>query len=324
MASLPGPRWAPTTAAPTDAPDATPPQPSATVADPSYPAELATFYTQKLDWKKCDSNECTTLTVPLDYAHPDGRTIKLAVLRAPATRRGERVGQLVVDPGGPGGSAVDYASSGAFTFGGPLTRYFDIVGMDPRGVGRSTPLECGDTEQVDEFVGVDPDPDTPAEVTDFDRVNREFGQRCLTKDAGLTRHMSTIEAAKDMDILRAALGERQLDYLGASYGTLLGATYADLFPHNIRRMVLDGALDPTLTNEQLNLGQARGFETALDGVRPVLRRPRRLRPRQRRRRREEAHPPAARQPRQQPAAHRERSPAHREPRPVRRRTARST
>jgi pimeloyl-ACP methyl ester carboxylesterase len=168
-----------------------------------------------------------------------------------------------VDPGGPGGSAVDYASSGAFTFGGPITRYFDIVGMDPRGVGRSTPLECGDTQQVDTFVGVDPDPDTPAEVKQFDQQNRDFGQLCVHKDAELTKHMSTVEAAKDMDILRAALGERQLDYLGASYGTLLGATYAGLFPHNIRRMVLDGALDPRLSNEQLNLGQARGFETAL-------------------------------------------------------------
>jgi pimeloyl-ACP methyl ester carboxylesterase len=246
-----------------DGPNATPPQPSTTVAEPSYPSELARFYRQKLDWHRCDSNQCTELTVPLDYAHPDGRTIKLAVLRSPATRRSERVGQLVVDPGGPGGSAVDYASSGAFTFGGPITRYFDLVGMDPRGVGRSTPLVCGDTAQTDEFVGVDPDPDTPAEVKDFDKVNRAFGERCVAKDAELTRHMSTIEAAKDMDILRAALGERQLDYFGASYGTLLGATYAGLFPHNIRRMVLDGALDPTLSNEQVNLGQARGFETAL-------------------------------------------------------------
>jgi pimeloyl-ACP methyl ester carboxylesterase len=240
-----------------------PPKPSATVPMPSYPSELATFYTQKLDWKKCDSNQCARLKVPLDYAHPDGRTIELAVLRTPATRRAERVGQLVVDPGGPGGSAVDYASSGAFTFGGPLTRYFDIVGMDPRGVGRSTPLECGDTEQVDRFVGVDPDPDTPTEVKQFDAINRDFGDLCVQKDAELTKHMSTVEAAKDMDILRAALGEKQLDYLGASYGTFLGATYAELFPHNLRRMVLDGALDPTLTNEQLNLGQARGFETAL-------------------------------------------------------------
>jgi pimeloyl-ACP methyl ester carboxylesterase len=246
-----------------DGPNATPPQPSTTVPAPSYPSELARYYKQKLDWHHCGTDECTHLTVPLDYAEPDGDTIDLAVLRAPASHRSERVGQLVVDPGGPGGSAVDYAGSGSFTFGDPLTRYFDIVGMDPRGVGRSTPLECADTKQTDEFVAVDPDPDTPAEVAELDRINRVFGQSCLTKHPELTRHMSTIEAAKDMDILRAALGEPQLDYLGASYGTLLGATYAELFPHNIRRMVLDGALDPTLTNEQLNLGQARGFETAL-------------------------------------------------------------
>ncbi len=124
-------------------------------------------------------NECTRLTVPLDYADPDGKTIKLEVLRVPAARRAQRVGQLVVDPGGPGGSAVDYATAGPTVFGNQLSRYFDIVGMDPRGVGESTPLECGDTKQTDEFVGVDPDPDTPAEVSEYDRVNREFGQLCL-------------------------------------------------------------------------------------------------------------------------------------------------
>ncbi len=120
-----------------------------------------------------------------------------------------------------------------------------------------------DTELTDEFAGVDPDPDTPREVAEYDRINREYGQSCLTESGDLARRISTVEAAKDMDILRAALGERQLDYLGASYGTFLGATYAELFPHNVRRMVLDGALDPTLSNEQLNVGQARGFETAL-------------------------------------------------------------
>jgi pimeloyl-ACP methyl ester carboxylesterase len=246
-----------------DGANATPPEPSTSVPEPSYPSRLARFYEQKLDWRRCDSNQCATLTVPLDYAHPDGRTIKLAVLRSPATRRGERVGQLVVDPGGPGGSAVDYAAAGALTFGAPVARYFDLVGMDPRGVGKSTPLVCGDTAQTDQYVGVDPDPDTPTEVKELDQVNRSFADRCVQKDSGLTRHMSTIEAAKDMDVLRAALGEPQLDYFGASYGTLLGATYASLFPHHIRRMVLDGALDPTLSNQQVNLGQARGFETAL-------------------------------------------------------------
>jgi pimeloyl-ACP methyl ester carboxylesterase len=245
-------------------PLASPPEPSSTVDPSPAPSALSTYYDQKLDWRPCDSNQCARLKVPLDYANPDGKSIELAVLRSPATRRGERVGQLVVNPGGPGGSGVNYAAAGAFTFGDELTRYYDIVGFDPRGVGKSTPLECGDTKLTDEFAGVDPDPDTRAEVSEFDRINRAYGQSCLTRSGDLARHISTIEAAKDMDILRAALGERQLDYLGASYGTLLGATYAELFPHNVRRMVLDGALDPTLSSEQVNIGQARGFETALD------------------------------------------------------------
>ena len=241
-----------------------PPEPSSTVEPSSAPAALTSYYEQKLDWRRCDSNQCARLKVPLDYSRPDGKSIELAVLRSPATRRGERVGQLVVNPGGPGGSGVNYAAGGAFTFGDELTRYYDIVGFDPRGVGKSTPLECADTKLTDEFATVDPDPDTPAEVSQFDRINRVFGQSCLTRSGELAGHISTNEVAKDMDILRAALGERQLDYLGASYGTLLGAKYADLFPHNVRRMVLDGALDPTLSSEQVNIGQTRGFETALD------------------------------------------------------------
>jgi pimeloyl-ACP methyl ester carboxylesterase len=245
-------------------PTATPPAPSGNAEEPSYPPQLARYYEQKLDWRRCGSNQCSRLTVPLDYAHPDGKTIELAVLRSPATRRAERVGQLLVNPGGPGGSGVDYAASGAFTFGDQLTRYYDIVGLDPRGVGKSTPLECAGTALTDEFLGFDPDPDNAKEASGLDRVTREFGEGCLQRSGDLARHMSTVEAAKDMDILRAALGERQLDYLGASYGTLLGATYANLFPKNVRRMVLDGALDPTLTGEQLALGQAGGFQTALD------------------------------------------------------------
>lgn len=242
---------------------AAPPEPSTTVPMPSYPADLARFYEQDLDWRNCSGNQCAELKVPLDYAEPDGKTIELAVLRAPAARRSERIGQLVVNPGGPGGSGVDYASSGAFTFGDKLTDYFDIVGFDPRGVGKSAPLECAGTEQTDEFLSVDPDPDTSDEVTRLDRLTREFGEGCLSRSGDLTRHISTVEAAKDMDVLRAALGEHQLDYLGASYGTFLGATYADLFPKNVRRMVLDGAIDPSLSNEELSLGQAKGFETAL-------------------------------------------------------------
>ena len=242
---------------------AAPPTPSSTAESQSNPAGLDDFYEQDLDWRNCGKNECTRLTVPLDYTDPDGKTITIAVLRVPASRRDERVGQLVVNPGGPGASGVEYASSGQTTFGNQLTRYFDIVGFDPRGVGKSTPLECAGTRQTDELLSADPDPETPAEVARLDRLMREFGEGCLANSGDLTRHVSTVEAAKDMDILREALGERQLDYLGASYGTLLGATYADLFPSHVRRMVLDGAIDPSLSYEQLTLGQARGFETAL-------------------------------------------------------------
>ncbi len=242
---------------------ASPPESSSTAQPESNPAELDDFYEQDLDWRNCGQNECTRLTVPLDYADPDAETITIAVLRVPATSRDKRVGQLVVNPGGPGASGVDYAASGQTTFGKQLTRFFDIVGFDPRGVGKSTPLECAGTRQTDELLSADPDPETPAEVARLGQLMREFGEGCLANSGDLTRHVSTVEAAKDMDILRAALGERQLDYLGASYGTLLGATYADLFPSRVRRMVLDGAIDPSLSYEQLTLGQARGFEVAL-------------------------------------------------------------
>src|SRR5687768_294131 len=117
---------------------APPPEPSATSDPPAYPEELARFYEQDLDWRSCGSNQCSRLEVPLDYAEPDGKVIELAVLRVPAERRDERVGQLVVNPGGPGASSLDYAASGSFSFGEKLVRYFDIVGVDPRGVGKST------------------------------------------------------------------------------------------------------------------------------------------------------------------------------------------
>jgi pimeloyl-ACP methyl ester carboxylesterase len=232
---------------------------------PSYAPDLSPFYRQKLDWRTCVGNdECAWLTVPLDYAHPTGRTLRLAVLRVPAQDGSHRLGQLVVDPGGPGGSAVEYAAGGALSFGPELARHYDIVGMDPRGVGESSPLQCLDTKGLDTFLAADPSPDTPAELRRFSTLNRKFGEACLAHDRGLTEHMGTVEVAKDMDVLRAALGERKLDYQGASYGTLIGATYANLFPHHVGKMVLDGAIDPSLTTAQFTLGQAGGFQTALD------------------------------------------------------------
>lgn len=238
-------------------------RPSSSGPMPSAPAKLGRFYEQKLDWHSCSSHECATLTVPLDYAHPQGPTIRLAVLRVRAEDPSRRVGQLVVNPGGPGGSGIQYAAAGSYAFGQQLTRYYDIVGFDPRGVGQSTPLDCVDTSGLDQVIAADPDPETSSEAQRLDRLTRQMGEGCLSNSGELARHMSTVEAAKDMDILRAALGERKLDYFGASYGTFLGATYADLFPRHVGRMVLDGAIDPALSNEQLTLGQAKGFETAL-------------------------------------------------------------
>jgi pimeloyl-ACP methyl ester carboxylesterase len=248
---------------PTSGPSTTAASPSAgpTEALPGTDPRLARFYDQKLSWRDCGRDKCTKLTVPLDYDAPDGTTIKLAVLKVPA--QGHRIGSLVVNPGGPGGSGVNYAAAGSLQFGAPLSDAYDIVGFDPRGVGQSDPLSCADTKQLDALIAFDPDPDTRAERNQMDQLVRGFGQGCLDRSGDLARHMSTTEVARDMDILRAALGEAKLDYLGASYGTFIGATYADLFPSHVGRFVLDGAIDPALSNEQLSLQQAHGFETAL-------------------------------------------------------------
>ncbi len=236
---------------------------STTSQDAPDPA-LAPYYSQRLHWTSCrDSDQCATLRVPLDYAQPGGRSIRLALLRVPAVDQRARLGSMVVNPGGPGGSGVDYAASADSQYGEALRRVFDVVGFDPRGVGASAPVECVSARQLDRFVASDPDPVTAAERTASDRLVRELGDGCLKRDGAVTRHVSTVEVAKDLDVLRAALGDPKLTYFGASYGTSIGATYADLFPRNVGRMVLDGALDPASSTLEVNLVQARGFEGAL-------------------------------------------------------------
>ncbi|QNN54679.1 alpha/beta hydrolase [Nocardioides mesophilus] len=227
-------------------------------------AGLRRFYDQKLAWKGCEGgDQCATLRVPLDYADPAGRAITLSLLKVPARDQDRRVGSLVVNPGGPGGSGVDYAASATTYFGTELLNAFDVVGFDPRGVGRSTPVQCLSDAELDDFVASDPDPDTAAELATSDRLLRDFGQGCVAESGALAAHVSTEEAARDIDILRAALGDDRLSYFGASYGTFLGATYAEEFPQRVGRMVLDGALDPSVSSLELNLTQAKGFETAL-------------------------------------------------------------
>ena len=248
------------TARPTPSPT-TPPPPSVTEA----PDEALTdLYSQRIDWQPCDTNadqDCGSLTVPIDYADPQGETIDLALLRVPAT--GARVGSLVVNPGGPGAPGTSYAAAAGRVFRQPLLEGFDVVGFDPRGTGRSAPVDCLSDSELDAYLAGDPTPDTAAEEQFFEESVLSFGEKCVAASGPVLGHVTTIEAARDMDVLRAALGEDQLTYLGASYGTKLGATYAELFPDKVGRLVLDGAVDVSLDAQSMALQQAEGFETAL-------------------------------------------------------------
>jgi pimeloyl-ACP methyl ester carboxylesterase len=237
-----------------------PAQKSVAQIPPPGQVTLARFYKQDLAWSDCGNNLCAKLTVPIDYNHPEGQTIQLSVLKVPATDPSQWIGSLVVDPGGPGGSGVLYAAGARFT--DQVRSAYDVVGFDPRGVGTSAPVKCLNDRELDTFLGADPTPNNKMGEQKFAASAKAFADKCKANGGPLLGHVSTIEAAKDMDILRAALGETKLNYLGKSYGTFLGATYADLYPAKVGRFVLDGVIDPNLTASQINEGQAVGFETA--------------------------------------------------------------
>jgi pimeloyl-ACP methyl ester carboxylesterase len=248
--------------------NASPSGPITTSAPSTQPLSghgIGKYYHQKVDWADCDSGFlCATISVPLDYDKPDGRSITLSVVKRPADDQKAREGSLLINPGGPGGSGVSYAESADSVFDQTLLDHYDIIGFDPRGVGESTPIECLNDAGLDRLLASDPDPDTPAEVTANEALLKNFGRQCLKHSGALLGHVSTVDAAKDMDILRALVGDAKINYFGASYGTYLGATYANLFPGRVGRMVLDGAVDPALTPRQAGLTQAKGFQTALD------------------------------------------------------------
>ncbi len=248
------------TARPTPSPT-TPPPPSVTEAPE---ADLADFYAQRIDWAPCAGDrdhECGTITVPVDYDDPQGETLDLSLLRVPAS--GARLGSLVVNPGGPGASGTSYAAAAVRVFREPLLQAYDIVGFDPRGVGRSDPVDCLSDAELDAYLAGDPTPDTAAERADYKAFVLSLGPSCVERSGPVLGHVSTIEAARDLDVLRSALGEEELSYFGASYGTKLGATYAELFPGRVGRFVLDGAVDVSLDPRSMALQQAEGFETAL-------------------------------------------------------------
>ncbi len=225
---------------------------------------LERFTGQTLNWVDCGGDlECATVRVPLDYDDLSGPAVALSVNRVAAEDPDRRIGSLLVNPGGPGGSGTQYAVAMATLLGEDVRASYDVVGFDPRGVGDSDPLVCLNTDQLDAYIASDPDPDTPAEIADTMADLRMFRDACEQAAPKLLPHLSTVEVVRDLDILRAVLGDDELHYFGASYGTYIGAVYAELFPERVGRLVLDGAVDPSLDDAELNEQQAVGFETAL-------------------------------------------------------------
>ncbi|MEV6652703.1 alpha/beta hydrolase [Streptomyces sp. NPDC051219] len=235
-------------------------------ATPGVAADLRPYYDQKLTWRDCGVQgfECATMKAPLDYERPNpAEDLDLAVARKKATGPGQRLGSLQVNPGGPGGSAIGYLQAYAgIGYPAPVRAQYDMVAIDPRGVARSEPVECLNGKEMDAYTQVDQTPDDQAETDRLVAAYKNFAEGCVKRSGEILPHVSTVEAAKDMDVLRAVLGDKKLAYVGASYGTFLGAMYADLFPSRVGRLVLDGAMDPTLPAIELNRDQTGGFETA--------------------------------------------------------------
>ncbi|MGV9990806.1 alpha/beta hydrolase [Streptomyces sp. NPDC003374] len=235
-------------------------------ADAGIPAELRRYYRQRLQWEPCPSRpsyQCATLDVPLDYARPRAGELQLTAARKKATGNGAGLGSLLVNPGGPGASAIDYLTGGGADVFSPSVRAsYDLVALDPRGVQYSTPVLC---ESGTSSATLGTGRRVSAESTRLaasDAAYEQLTDACAQRAGKLLPHVGTLDAARDMDVLRALLGDERLHYVGFSYGTYLGATYAGLFPSRVGRMVLDGAVDPTIDGYQDFLDTARGFQVA--------------------------------------------------------------
>ena len=239
---------------------------------------LDRFYGQRLHWEPCDDyadqetfgypedrTDCTTVTVPVDYGDPDGDAAKIAILRVRAG--GEKIGSLLMNPGGPGGSGVDFMAGQASAFSDlELAERFDLIGFDPRGVGKSTPeIRCLTDAERDEQRAQTLVDMTPAGIAEQEREARETAEKCEQRmGIGYLAHVGTVDVVKDLDVLRAVLGDDKLNYLGYSYGTRIGAAYAEQFPSRVRAMVNDGAVDPAADPVEDIIKQMAGFQSAFE------------------------------------------------------------
>ncbi|MEV7608152.1 alpha/beta hydrolase [Microbacterium sp. NPDC089320] len=248
-------------------PEQAAPKPSTTNAPDTEGVadDLLPFYGQTLSWSECGTGfDCTDVTAPLDWDNPGEGEIALAVVRHQAT--GTAQGSLLTNPGGPGASGVELIRDSLdFAVGAALIENYDVIGFDPRGVGDSTAVTCFDAAGMDDYLysipaGKRGSAEWEAELLE---AHEEFADACEANSGGILPYVTTINAARDMDLIRAVLGDTQLNYLGYSYGTFLGATYADLYPEKAGRLVLDGAIDPAVSGLDVGATQALGFESAL-------------------------------------------------------------
>jgi len=226
---------------------------------------VASYYNQKLSWSSCSSGtKCSTVKVPIDYAHPADGSIKIAINWLPSTGKGE-LGWILENPGGPGGSGVDFVSGGGEQVGSTeLRKHYNVVGFDPRGVMRSAKVKCLNSSDTDHLLYDDfGAPGSDEEIANTRIEMKKFIAACKKNTGKVLGFVDTVSAAKDIDVIRSALGAKKLNYLGFSYGTFLGTTYAALFPKYVGRMVLDGAMDPSVTDEQQSLNQLKAFDQAL-------------------------------------------------------------
>ncbi|MFE1644336.1 alpha/beta hydrolase [Microbacterium sp. P01] len=228
-------------------------------------ADLLPFYEQTLEWTSCGSGfECTDVRAPLDWSDPATGDVALSVIRHRATGTAE--GSLLTNPGGPGASGVALIrDSLSFAVGDALQQNYDVIGFDPRGVGESTAVRCFDATEMDAYLfDIPADPrGSEAWTAELDSRNQAFADACEANSDGILPYITTDNAARDMDLLRGVLGDKKLNYLGYSYGTFLGATYAKIFPERVGRLVLDGAIDPSVSGLDVSTTQAVGFESAL-------------------------------------------------------------
>jgi pimeloyl-ACP methyl ester carboxylesterase len=217
-----------------------------------------------LAWHACGSFRCSKLTVPISYADPGEGTLSLAVIELPAMADPAAAPDLVLNPGGPGESGVQFLQEAFSEFPSALRARFNLVSFDPRGIGGSDPVVCTTPAGLRRWLALDPAPVTPAAIASVTTAVKEFDAGCAANvPRDVLASLSTAVTARDMDRLRAALGQRRLDYLGFSYGTYLGAMYAQAFPSKVGHMVLDGAVDPALSSSVLDLEQADAFELDL-------------------------------------------------------------